>query len=111
MCFFIDTTVILQIGVPDNCWCRSKVMSRGRHAIVDLAPISDDQWEKLWKLWVLAPVLGLVATWLLFVFVEFSDAQDLCKSHAEKHQELLTIADLGEKLQKEGQLASAFQGE
>jgi hypothetical protein len=49
--------------------------------------------------------------WLLYVFVEFGDAQNLCKSHAKKNQELLAIADLGGKLQKEGQLASAFQGE
>jgi hypothetical protein len=111
MCFVIGTIVIMQIGVLDSCWCRSKVMGRGRHAVVDLAPVSDDQWGKLWKLWILAPVLGLVATWLLYVFVEFGDTQNLCKSYAKKDQELLTIADLGGKLQKEGQLASAFQGE
>jgi len=100
MCFVIGTIVILQIGVLDSCWCRSKALGRGREAVVDLAPFSDDQWARLWILWVLAPALGLVATCVLYGLVEFGgtdNGRNLCKSHAERHQELLTIVDLGEK--------------
>jgi hypothetical protein len=104
--FFIGTVIWLQVGWVNSCWCRAKVIGLGSRAVVDLFPAAAAEWRRLWLMWPLAGVGGLLFLLGLY-FVVSREAGDagvvLNKDPEQRHENLLVIRKLQEQIELERQ--------
>jgi hypothetical protein len=104
--FLIGTIIWLQVGWVNSCWCRAKVIGLGSNASVDLFPANAEEWHKLWLLWPLAGVGGLLFM-LGMYFLVSKGAGDagvvLNKDPEQRHENLLVIRKLQEQIEPERQ--------
>ena len=88
--------VMVQIGVVNNCWCRSNPFTiRGKH-LVNLFPLSDSEWTRAWKLWLSIPLTCLVCNLLItgFFILRSYRARSLLYRKQEEQDEDMELSSL-----------------
>jgi hypothetical protein len=92
----ISAMLVSQIGPMNSCYCKAK-MRRGKNAVVDLGPFTEEQYVRSYIPWVSAPVGGFLATMLL-IFVVGRGGENgrrlLNRSHEERDGEFVELQNI-----------------
>ncbi|KAI9856199.1 MAG: hypothetical protein M1813_009216 [Trichoglossum hirsutum] len=105
--YFILTIITAQIGLFNNCWCRSGALGRRGNAYVSLAPLSQGDWAAAWPLWTITPISFLLFV-LALIFTIGRDGDDartlLSRTEANRQADVLVLTNLRAELERKGEL-------
>ncbi|KAH0552955.1 hypothetical protein GP486_006845 [Trichoglossum hirsutum] len=108
--YFILTIVTAQIGLFNNCWCRSGVLDRGDTAYVTLGPLSQGDWNAAWPLWTITPISFLLFI-LALIFTVGRDGDEartlLSRTESNRQADVLVLTNLRADLEQKGELPRA----
>ncbi|KAN0089672.1 hypothetical protein V8E51_019932 [Hyaloscypha variabilis] len=102
--FLIGTIIWLQVGWVNSCWCRAKVIGLGSTGFVDLFPANAEEWRKLWLLWLLVGVGGMLFMLGLYFLVSRGAVEAGVVSNKDpkqRHEDLLVIGKLQRRIKQE----------
>jgi hypothetical protein len=79
------TMIVVQVGLFNSCWCRSG----GKQSYIDLNPLTNEEWNTGWALWVLTPMIALswIAFWIWIIGIDGDNARTLLNRSSEMRVE------------------------
>ena len=102
MFLFLGTIVAAQIGLFNNCWCRSTVLELHKKAHLEIGPQSRKDWDAGWLRWVLVPLVFLAAIGGL-IFLVGQDGENartlLSRSEHERQTDLILLTETRSKVE------------
>jgi hypothetical protein len=102
--FLIGTIIWLQVGWVNSCWCRAKVIGLGSKGFIDLFPTDAEEWRRLWVMWPLAGVGGMIFMLSMYFWVSNGAGEAggvLNKDPKKRHEDLLVIGEWQKRIKWE----------